>query len=93
MIDAVASDYQDTIAFVAVAGRSDFDSSAAKASELISANVPWGFDESIWEMYDVLGQPASVMITGDDIIVDSWFGAVGEEEIRAKFVYLLSVAG
>ena len=84
MIDAVASDYQDTIKFVAVAGRSDLEPTARRAEELLTDNVVWGLDESIWGMYDILGQPASVMITGDDIVVEGWYGALGEEALREK---------
>ena len=76
-----------------MAGRSDFDSSAAVAGDLLSENVKWGLDDSIWDLYDVLGQPASVMITGDDFIVDVWYGAIGEEQLRAKFDYLVSLTG
>ncbi len=91
MIDAVASDYQDTISFIAVAGRSDLDPTAARAEELLSDNVAWGLDDSIWELYDILGQPASVMITGDDIIVEGWYGALGEDDMRSKFDLLASL--
>ena len=91
MIDAVASDYQDTIRFIAVAGRSDLDPTAARAEELLSDNVAWGFDDSIWDLYDILGQPASVMITGDDIIVEGWYGALGEDVLREKFDMLASI--
>lgn len=91
MIDAVASDYQDTIEFVAVAGRSDFEPTAKRAEELLTDNVAWGLDESVWGLYDILGQPASVMITGDDIIVEGWYGALGEEELRKKFDLLASL--
>ena len=55
--------------------------------------MSWGLDDSIWDLYDILGQPASVMITGDDIIVDVWYGAIGDEQLRAKFDYLVSLAG
>ena len=51
----------------------------------------WGLDESIWELYDILGQPASVMISGDDIVVDSWYGVLGEDELRKKFDLLASI--
>ncbi len=91
MIDAVASDYQDSIRFVAVAGRSDLEPTAARAEELLSDNVAWGLDDSIWDLYDILGQPASVMITGDDIIVDGWYGAIGEDELRSKFDLLAGI--
>ena len=91
MIDAVASDYQDTIRFIAVAGRSGLDPTAARADELLTDNVAWGLDESIWDLYDIFGQPASVMITGDDIIVEGWYGALGEEVLREKFDLLASI--
>jgi hypothetical protein len=39
VIDAVASDYQDTIEFVAVAGRSDLAPTAQRADELLTSNV------------------------------------------------------
>ncbi len=91
MIDAVASDYQDTIKFVAVAGRSDLEPTANRAAELLTDNVVWGLDESIWDLYNIFGQPASVIITGDDIIVDSWFGALGEAELRSRLDMLASI--
>ena len=91
MIDAVASDYQASIRFIAVAGRSDLDPTAARAEELLTDNVAWGLDESIWDLYDILGQPASVMITGDDIIVEGWYGALGEDVLREKFDLLANI--
>ncbi len=91
MIDAVASDYQDSITFLAVAGRSDFDSSAAEADRLFSDNLAWGLDESIWDLFGIIGQPASVLISGDDIIVDTWFGAAGEAELRERLDFLASL--
>ena len=54
-------------------------------------NVAWGLDDSIWELFDILGQPASVMITGDDILVEGWYGALGEDGLREKFDYLVSL--
>jgi hypothetical protein len=50
-------------------------------------------DESIWELYGIRGQPASVIISGDDIVVESWFGALGEAELREKLDLLASLAG
>ncbi len=91
MIDAVASDYQDVVEFIAVAGRSDLEPTAARAAELLSDNVAWGLDESIWDLYQILGQPASVMITGDDILVEGWYGALGEAELRSKLDLLASL--
>lgn len=81
VIDAVAPDYADTVRFIAVAGRSDLGSTQAKADELL-ANVDWGLDESIWDLYGVRGQPVSFLITGNDVIVGNWPGAAGEDALR-----------
>jgi hypothetical protein len=89
VVDEVASDYLDDIYFLAVAGRSDFDRAAAAAPELFSDNLAWGYDDSIWDLYGVPGQPASVLIQSG-VIVDVWFGAIGDEALREK---LGAVAG
>jgi hypothetical protein len=72
-----------------VAGRSNPGSSADAAAELFSDNLLWGYDESIWDLYGVPGQPASVLIQSG-VIVDVWFGALGDEALREK---LDTVAG
>jgi hypothetical protein len=90
VIDAVASDYQDNVTFIAVAGRSDLEPTAARAGELLD-NVPWGLDDSIWDLYGILGQPASVIITGDDIIVNDWYGGLGEEGLREQLDLLVGI--
>ena len=79
--------------FVAVAGRSDYDSTASRANDLLTSNVGWGLDDAVWDLYDILGQPASVLVTGDDIIFDGWYGALGESELRQKLDQLVSLAG
>ena len=53
--------------------------------------MPWGLDDSIWGLYGILGQPASVIITGDDIIVDDWYGGLGEEALREQLDLLAGV--
>ena len=85
----MANDYLDDIYFLAVAGRSDFDRSAASAPELFSDNLAWGYDDSIWDLYGVPGQPASVLIQSG-VLVDVWFGAIGADSLREK---LNTVAG
>ena len=81
VIDRVAADYQDDIRFIAVAGRSSLEATAERAPQWFS-RLDWGLDESVWDLYGIPGQPASVLITGDDFIVDSWFGAAAEEDLR-----------
>ncbi len=89
VVDAIAPDYEGEITFVAIAGRSTLDKTTPAAGELLS-NLPWGLDDSIWELYGIPGQPASVLITGNDIVVDGWFGALPEDEIRAALDQLVA---
>ena len=90
VIDAVAPDYADTVEFIAVAGQSDFDATKERADELLS-NVPWGLDDSIWDLYGVRGQPVSFVITGTDVVVGKWFGAAGEEDLREALDELVAL--
>ena len=91
VIDEVANDYLDEVSFVAVAGRAPLDRTAAGAAELFSDNLMWGLDESIWELYGVFGQPYSVMISRQGRIVDQWFGAAGESELRERLDALVAI--
>jgi len=88
----VARDYLDQVRFIAVAGRSDLASTTARANELF-AFLDWGLDDSIWELYNVPYQPYSVLITGDDIVMNEWFGAVNEAELRAELDRLVATIG
>ncbi len=38
-------------------------------------------------------QPYSVLITGDDIVMTEWFGAVDEAELRAELDRLVATTG
>jgi len=91
VIDQVATDYLDDITFVAVAGRGDLDATVNEAEQLFSDNLIWGLDDSIWGLYGVPGQPSSVLIV-DGVIVDMWFGAVGENELRTRLDNMLSLS-
>ena len=91
VVDEIAADYGDRIRFVAVAGRSDLDSSAAAADSLFS-NLDWGLDDSIWDLYGVPYQPVTFLITGDDIVFERFDGVrYSEEELRGRLDALLSV--
>ena len=85
----MSNEYLEDVTFLAVAGRSNPEASAAAAAELFSDNLLWGYDESIWDLYGVPGQPVSVLIQSG-AIVDVWFGAIGHEALREK---LDTVAG
>ena len=86
----MAPDYEDLVRFIAVAGQSDLASTKAQADQLLS-NVRWGLDESVWNLYGVRGQPVSFLITGNDIEVGNWFGAAGEETLRAALDELVAL--
>ena len=90
VIDDVAPDYADTVRIIAVAGQSDLDSTRAEAEKLLS-NVEWGLDDSVWDLYGVRGQPVSYLITGNDIQVANWFGAAGEDALRAALDELVAL--
>jgi hypothetical protein len=53
----------------------------------------WSLDESVWESYDVFGQPVTFAISADKVIVDQWFGVRDEGQIRATLDILASTAG
>ena len=87
----MANDYLDDVTFLAVAGRGALDATIDEAARLFSDNLLWGLDDSIWGLYGVPGQPASVLIV-DGVIVDMWFGAVGETELRTRLDNMLSLS-
>ncbi len=90
VIDRVAAEYAPAVRFIAVAGRSDLSRTSAAAAELFD-HLDWGLDDAIWDLYGIPGQPASVLITGDDVIVDGWFGGRAEAELRAALDRLVAL--
>ena len=89
----MARDYIDQVRFIAVAGNgSDLAASQQRAKDLFFL-LDWGLDESIWERYHVPYQPYSVLITGDDVILTEWFGAVDEETLRQELDRLVATTG
>ncbi|MEN8239301.1 MAG: hypothetical protein ABFR53_08890 [Actinomycetota bacterium] len=91
VIDLVANDYLDEVKFIAVAGRSDLTATQEQAKVLFSTNLRWGLDDTIRSLYNIPGQPASVLIV-DGVIVDMWFGAVGEAVLRERLDNLVALA-
>lgn len=83
VVDGVVPDYADSVRSIGVAGRGGYDETAARAEELLT-NLEWGLDQSVWDLYGVRGQPVSLLITGNDVVVDMWFGTLEEGEIRAR---------
>jgi hypothetical protein len=91
-VDAVASDYLDDITFLAIAGSSSPEASAVRVGDWFDPNrVLWAYDDGLWDTYLVGYQPVSVLISSDDVIVERWFGAVGETELRAALDRLRAI--
>lgn len=90
VIDEVANDYLDDVEFLAIAWKSDPNRAQERADELFSDNLKWGIDENVFELYGVRGQPASVIVA-QGIVVDAWFGAVGEAELRRRLDAVVSL--
>lgn len=83
VIDTIASDYVGDVTFLAVAGRGSFDATSAVAEVLMpSGNMLWGLDESLWDSFEVFGQPVTFAISHDGVIVDNWYGLRDDAEIR-----------
>jgi len=91
VIDTVANDYLEEVTFLAVAGRGELGATTEEAGRLFSDNLLWGLDDSVWGLYGIPGQPASVLIVGD-VIVDMWFGAISEDEFRTRLDNMLSLS-
>lgn len=84
VVDAVASEYQGDVAFVAVAGRSTLGASRAMAPLLFDEDrIFWGYDDSVWSLFGVRGQPVTFVIDAEGRVVDQWFGIRSESDIRS----------
>jgi hypothetical protein len=83
VIDHVASDYLDDVEFLALAWKASFEKTKERANELFSDNLKWGLDEDVFRLYGVPGQPASVIVF-QGVVIDAWFGAIGESELRDR---------
>ncbi len=90
VIDEVASDYVEDVTFLAVAGRGDLGATQEEAERLFSENLNWGLDDSIWDLYGVPGQPASILIA-EGVVIDRWFGALDEAELRERLDNLVAL--
>lgn len=92
VIDAVASDYLDRIAFVTVAGRSSEAASRERVGVWFDpSRLLWGYDDDLWARYSVFGQPTIVLISGDDVIVGGWAGARSEDDLRSQLDRLVGI--
>ena len=90
VVDEVAADYEDEVRFVAVAGRADLNSTADRADALFS-RLDWGLDDAIWDLYGVPYQPVTFLISGTDVVVDTWAGPLEADEIRDRLDTLVAL--
>jgi len=85
VIDQLAREYGDQVAFVAVAWKGTLAATAERAAEILpSGIVRWGLDETeeVFSLYSIPYQPASVLITSGKTIFERWPGARSEAEMR-----------
>ena len=86
VVDNLAEEYDDRVAFVAVAWKGTPEATAERAAELMpSGSMVWGLDasEEIFALFAVPYQPVTVLIGVDKQEVGRWTGLRGEQEIRA----------
>lgn len=96
VVDAIAVDYADRVAFVAPAWRSVPESAVSAAAELMpSGAIKWGLDneEVIFGLYGVPYQPVTVVIAADGTVFDQWAGVRKPEEIRRTLDEVLDIGG
>lgn len=96
VIDQVAREYSDQVAFVAPAWKASLEATRSRAAELLpSGEVSWGLDadERVFQAYGVPYQPVTVLIGADKTVVEQWAGARDEGEIRQALDDLLALAG
>jgi len=91
VIDRVANDYQQDIVFLAVAGRGYLGTTQERAASLFGDNLLWGLDDSVWATYGVTGQPTSLLVS-DGVVVDFWFGTIGEDGMRERLDNLVALS-
>lgn len=92
VIDQLAAEYSDRVAFVAPAWKGTPEDTADRAGELLaSGEVMWGLDEdeSVFAAYGIPYQPAVVLIGEDRSVREGWLGTRSEEEMRASIESLL----
>jgi hypothetical protein len=96
VVDSLAAEYGDRVDFVAPAWKSSFQATEERAEELFqSGEIEWGLDEDeeVFQLYGIPYQPVTVLIAGDQTVVESWDGLRPEEDIRAALDDLIALSG
>lgn len=92
VVAQVAAEYEGRVDFVAVAGRSDLASTEERAEQLFGDALLWGLDDSLWDLYGARYQPITFAITADGRVADTWYGAIGAQEMRSLLDGLIESA-
>lgn len=95
VVDSLAAEYSDRIDFVAPAWKSSFEATQDRARELFqSGEIMWGLDaeEGIFSAYGIPYQPVTVLIAGDETVVEAWDGLRAEAEIRSALDNLIELS-
>jgi hypothetical protein len=96
VVDSLAAEYANEVDFVAPAWKSSLELTRDRAAELFQSNrIMWGLDEEeeIFGLYGVPYQPVTVLIAGDQTVVEAWDGLRAEDEIRAALDDLIALSG
>jgi hypothetical protein len=93
VVDNLAVEYGDRVAFVAPAWKASLADTARRAAELLpSGIVQWGLDadEAVFAAFGVPFQPVTVLIGADKTVVEQWVGVRSEAETRAAIERLIA---
>ena len=93
VIDKLAAEYGDRVAFIAPAWKGTMEATAQRAAELMpSGKVRWGLDaeEAVFAAFGVPYQPHTVLITADGVVAEAWAGVRSEEAMRRSIEALLA---
>jgi hypothetical protein len=96
VVDRIALDYTDEVAFLAPAWKGTLPATAQRAQEILpSGVVRWGLDadESVFEAFGIPYQPVTVLIAADGTIFERWAGLRDEQAIRHSLDELVSDGG
>lgn len=92
LLNDISADYEGQVTFVAVAGRSSPGSSASYANAVLGEQMLWGYDDDLWGLYAVRGQPTTFLITADNKVYQGPLYRLGDEsDIRAAIDELIAL--
>lgn len=95
LVDQLAEEYAGRVRFLSVAWKGSLEDTRERANQLLtSGEVSWGLDDSgeFFSTWGVPYQPYTVLLTGDDIVVDEWPGVLAEVELRSRVEALIAAS-